>query len=46
MVDVNIPDVQAELEAAFACYEAALMANDIETLTGCSGTVRSRCATA
>jgi len=32
MVDVNIPDVQAELEAAFACYEAALMANDIETL--------------
>ena len=32
MVEVNIPDVQAELEAAFACYEAALMANDIETL--------------
>jgi hypothetical protein len=32
MQQVNIPDVQAELEAAFACYEAALIANDIETL--------------
>ena len=32
MPQVNIPDVHAELEAAFACYEAALIANDIETL--------------
>jgi len=32
MAPVNIPEVQAELEAAFACYEAALLANDIETL--------------
>jgi len=32
MVEVDIPEVQAELEAAFACYEAALLANDIETL--------------
>src|SRR5919198_5771498 len=32
MFAVNIPEVHAELAAAFACYEAALLANDIETL--------------
>src|SRR3954454_8688427 len=32
MVEVDIPEVRAELEAAFAAYEAALLANDIETL--------------
>jgi hypothetical protein len=32
MIEVDIPEVHAELDAAFACYEAALLANDIETL--------------
>src|SRR3954469_11539582 len=32
MVGGDIPEVRAELEAAFAAYEAALLANDIETL--------------
>jgi 1-carboxybiuret hydrolase subunit AtzH-like protein len=32
MVEVDIPNVHAELEAAFARYEAALLANDIEAL--------------
>jgi hypothetical protein len=31
-MDINLPDVKAEVEAAFARYEAALMANDIDTL--------------
>jgi hypothetical protein len=29
---INDPDVLAEAQAAFAAYEAALMANDLETL--------------
>jgi hypothetical protein len=29
---INAPDVLAEVEAAFAAYEAALMANDLEGL--------------
>ena len=29
---INAPDVVAEVEAAFAAYEAALMANDLEGL--------------
>ena len=31
-MDVNLPDVKAEVEAAFARYETALMANDAATL--------------
>jgi hypothetical protein len=32
MVEVNLPDVLAELSAAFEAYERALQANDIEGL--------------
>ena len=32
MLETDIPEVRAELEGAFAAYEAALLANDIETL--------------
>ncbi len=31
-MDINLPDVKAEVEAAFARYEEALVTNDIETL--------------
>jgi hypothetical protein len=31
-MDINNPAVKAEVEAAFAQYEKALMANDVETL--------------
>ena len=31
-MDVNLPEVKAEVEAAFARYETALMANDVDTL--------------
>ena len=31
-VDIDLPDVKAEVEAAFARYEEALVGNDIETL--------------
>jgi Protein of unknown function (DUF3225) len=31
-MDINVPDVRAEVEAAFAMYEKALMANDVDTL--------------
>jgi hypothetical protein len=31
-MEINLPDVKAEVEAAFAKYEAALVSNDIETL--------------
>ena len=33
-MDVNLPDVKAEVEAAFARYEAALMDNDVDALHG------------
>jgi hypothetical protein len=33
-LDINIPAVKAEVEAAFARYEEALMANDVDTLQG------------
>ena len=33
-MDINIPAVKAEVEAAFARYEQALMANDVDTLQG------------
>lgn len=33
-MDVNLPDVKAEVEAAFGRYEAALMSNDVDTLQG------------
>jgi hypothetical protein len=32
MVEVNIPEVLAEVSAAFAAYERALVSNDIEGL--------------
>lgn len=32
-MDVNLPDVHAEMAAAFARYEAALVSNDVATLT-------------
>ncbi|WP_428484955.1 oxalurate catabolism protein HpxZ [Rhodopila sp.] len=31
-MDINLPDVKADVEAAFARYEAALMSNDVEAL--------------
>jgi hypothetical protein len=31
-MDINIPEVKAEVEAAFAEYEKALTTNDAETL--------------
>jgi hypothetical protein len=31
-MDINIPDVKAEVEAAFARYEAALIVNDVDAL--------------
>lgn len=31
-MDINLPDVKVEVEAAFARYEAALMGNDVEAL--------------
>lgn len=31
-MDINLPDVKAEVEAAFARYERVLMANDVEGL--------------
>jgi Protein of unknown function (DUF3225) len=33
-MDINLPDVKAEVEAAFAAYETALMANDVDGLQG------------
>ncbi len=30
--DIDRPDIRAEVEAAFAAYEAALVANDVATL--------------
>jgi hypothetical protein len=33
-VDINLPDVLAEVEAAFARYETALVSNDVDTLQG------------
>jgi hypothetical protein len=31
-MEINIPDVKAEVEAAFARYETALVSNDVDTL--------------
>jgi Protein of unknown function (DUF3225) len=39
-MEVNVPEVRAEVEAAFARYEAALIGNDVATLQElfwCSG---------
>jgi hypothetical protein len=33
-MDINLPDVKAEVEAAFALYEKALMSNDVDGLQG------------
>lgn len=32
MMEIDIPEVKAELEAAFAVYEAALTTNDVDAL--------------
>jgi hypothetical protein len=32
MMDINIPEVVAEVEQAFACYERALVTNDVAEL--------------
>lgn len=32
-MEINLPEVRAEVEAAFARYEAALVGNDVATLT-------------
>jgi hypothetical protein len=34
-MEINIPSVVAEVEAAFAMYEKALTTNDVPTLDGC-----------
>jgi Protein of unknown function (DUF3225) len=31
-MDINLPEVKAEVQAAFARYETALMANDVDAL--------------
>ena len=31
-MDINLPEVKAEVEAAFAKYETALITNDVDTL--------------
>lgn len=31
-MEINLPDVKAEVDAAFATYETALMSNDVDTL--------------
>jgi len=31
-MEINLPDVKAEVEAAFARYETALMSNDVDAL--------------
>lgn len=31
-LEINIPEIKSEVEAAFAEYEAALVSNDVETL--------------
>jgi hypothetical protein len=33
-MEINLPTVKAEVEAAFALYETALMANDVDALQG------------
>jgi hypothetical protein len=33
-MDINLPDVKAEVEEAFSRYEAALMSNDVDGLQG------------
>ena len=33
-MEIDLPEVKAEVEAAFAGYEAALIANDVEALDG------------
>ncbi len=35
MTEINIPEVKAEVEAAFAAYEIALTTNDVPALDGC-----------
>ena len=35
MTEIDIPEVKAEVEAAFAAYEVALTSNDVATLDAC-----------
>jgi hypothetical protein len=32
MLEINVPEIVAEVASAFACYERALVANDVATL--------------
>ena len=45
MLEINIPEVVAEVTETFMAYERALIANDVAALDSFSGTARSRCAT-
>jgi len=38
-MEIDLPDVAAEVRAAFARYERALVANDVETLDALSATI-------
>ena len=43
-MEINHPDVKAEVEAAFARYEAALVSNDVDTLQALFWHSRTRSA--
>ena len=45
-MDINIPEVMAEVEAGFARYEAALVGNDLEALDALFWEARTRSAMA
>ena len=34
-MDINLPEIVAEVEACFVAYETALVGNDVEALTAC-----------
>ena len=46
MMEINIPEVLAEVEQAFARYERALVTKTSRSSTRCFGAARTRCATA
>ena len=46
IMDINIPEVVAEVTAAFQRYEKALNSNDVTSSTSSSGRARTPCATA
>jgi hypothetical protein len=45
-MDIDLPEVVAEVRAAFDRYEKALGDNDVATLTRPSGTIRAPSVTA